>query len=146
MIDVKFSMFFDRERVQRRVKDGTKSVLSKAGAYIRRTARKSMGNRGKRNKSARPGQAPRVHAGQLKDLLFFGYDERTNSVVIGPQLYGRSTNPTVPHLLEFGGSVSRTDKHGRQRVYHYHAFPYMRPALEKEMPNFPGLFSGSIKE
>lgn len=139
MVDVKFSMFFDRAGVQRKVKDGTKSVLAKAGAFVRQRAKTSIR---KRRRIATAGSPPSSHAGQLRDLLLFGYDERTSSVVVGPQLFRHRSNSTVPGLLEFGGITH--DARGRR--LNYRAFPYMGPALEKEKGKFPGLFSGAVKD
>jgi hypothetical protein len=138
MLNVKFSGFFDRPEVVKRVRDGTKSVLSRAGAFIRTRARSSIR---KRNRSAEPGQPPSDHGGWLKKLLFFAYDAATHSVVVGPLLF-RKQSPTAPLLLEEGGTV----KHWRTgEPATYSAFPYMKPAMEAERPKFPELFTNSIK-
>lgn len=142
MVDIKFEMFFDRPRVLRKVKDGTKASLSKLGAFVRRTA-KGLIRSGKR--SAKPGSPPKSHLGILKDLIFFGYDERRESVVVGPQLFkgkAQRANPTVPNLLEFGGETVNWRGHAAV----YHAFPFMHPAMEKESPKFPDVFSGCVKD
>jgi|SRR5581483_6214999 len=137
-VDIKFSMFFDREKVKRKVKDGTKSSLSKMGAFVRQRAKTSIRPR---KKSSVPGQPPSSHAGQLRDRIFFGYDERSESVVIGPTLF-KQESPTAPHLLEFSGTT--TGPHGEPR--RYRKFPFMEPALQKEQDKFPGLFEGSVKD
>jgi hypothetical protein len=166
LVDIKLSMFFDRASVQRKVKDGTKSVLARAGAFVRRTA-KGLIRPGK--KPAKPGNAPHSHLGLLKQFIFFGYDERTESVVIGPALLnGKSdSNVTVPELLEFGGeAVLRKDIYVTNEVGRdargkfvtggkslvkagthllYHKFPFMAPAMEQEAPKFPQLFSDAVK-
>ena len=137
MVDVKFSMFFDRAGVIKKVKDGTKSVLSKAGAFVRRRAQTSIR---KRKKSSTPGSPPSSHVGLLRQLIFFGYDARTESVVVGPKLL-KSKSPTVPQLLEFGGRV-RT-KEGTPNTYR--RFPFMAPALKAEAPKFPSLFANAVR-
>jgi len=129
-------MFFDRENVIKHVKDGTKSALSKLGSYVRRTA-KGLIRPGK--KAAKPGNPPHSHAGQLKELIYFGYDEQTESMVVGPQLFKRR-NPTVPDLLEHGGTT--TDYRGRRATYRGN--PFMLPALEKESAKAPSLFANAI--
>jgi hypothetical protein len=138
MLDVKTSMFFDRPGVMKKVKDGTVSALSKAGAFIRQRAKTSIKTR---KKTAKPGNPPSSHDGRLKNMIFFGYDKSTESVVVGPKLC-KGSNPTVPHLIEFGGSII----HWRdKKKAHYHAFPFMAPALAKELPNLPAAFQGCVK-
>lgn len=138
MIGINYSMFFDRPGVIKHVKDGTKSALSKAGAFIRTRARSLIRPR---KRAAKPGQPPSSHEGTLRRLIFFGYDTNTESVVVGPKL-SKGSNPTVPHLLEFGGVT----KHWKsKRPAKYHAFPYMKPALELEKSNLPAAFAGAIK-
>lgn len=138
MINIKYSQFFDRPRVMKKVKDGTASVLAKAGAHIMTRAKRSIRPR---KGSAKPGNPPFSHEGNLRDLIFFGYEKKTDSVVVGPKL-SKGGNPTIPQALEFGGTLThwRTKKATR-----YHAFPYMAPALTAEVPNFPELFSGAIR-
>src|SRR5690349_8419313 len=106
-INIKFSSFFDRPAVKAKVKDGTQSALSKIGAFVRRSA-KGLIRPGK--KAAKPGNPPKSHVGTLKDLIFFAYDDKNDSVVIGPQLFRSKTNPTVPQLLEVGGTTTLKGK------------------------------------
>ncbi len=65
-------------------------------------------------------------------MIFFQFDPSTKSVVVGPKLFRKTGVPTVPEKLELG-------KGG------YNAFPFMRPALEKEAVNFPKLFTNAVK-
>lgn len=141
MLDVKYSQFFDRDGVKAKVKDGTKSVLSKAGAFVRTRAKRSIRPAPKKSKiKPVPGQPPRSHVGLLKDLIFFGYDANTESVVIGPQkLNGRATSGA--EALEFGGP-GVTSK-GTKAIYR--KFPFMAPALDAERDNFPNLFANSVR-
>ena len=147
------------------VKDGFKTGLSKAGAFIRQRAKTSIR---KRKQTAKPGSPPSSHRGTLRDLILFQYDENTESVVIGPQLFGSHTTPTVPNLLEFGGEVNGAGKTiyvtnevgrdangkfvsgGKKKIeisgkLKFHQFPFMQPALDAEMDNFPGLFEGVVR-
>jgi hypothetical protein len=79
-------------------------------------------------------------------MIFFGYDAKAESVVIGPQLLnrrrrrGRSVS-TVPELLEKGGDAVTDDG----KPAHYSAFPYMGPALDKERDKLGDLFADSVK-
>ena len=154
MFDIKFSMFFDRAGVLKHVADGTRSVLSKAGSFVWRRAKSSIK---RRKRSATPGTAPSSHTGRLKNLIFFGYDASSLSVVIGPLLF-RKREPTVPLLIEIGGKVTTTEERyvvgddpehlvklpiGTSLTYD--KFPFMEPALQAEQPKFPELFTNSIK-
>ena len=162
MVDITFDMFFDRENVKRHVKDGTKSFLSKAGAFARRTM-KGIIRAGK--KPAKPGTPPKSHTGLFKEKIYFGFDESTQSVVVGPSFF-KKQSPPVPQLLNEGGSVpgnGRTiyvdpgqgrDASGRfvsgkraVRVtgnMQYRSFPYVAPTWDKVEPQFPKLFSNAI--
>lgn len=132
-VDIKYSQFFDRPKVMKAVKDGVKSTLSRAGAFVRQRAKTSIR---KRKKIGTPGSPPSSHNGRLRDGIIFGYEETRQSVVVGPTLLKRA-NPTAPHVLEFGGS-------GKGGAI-YNKFPFMQPALLAEKDKFPGLFTGAIK-
>lgn len=130
-------MFFDRAKIKHKVDLRTRRVLSKFGAYVRRTSRRSIR---KRKGTSRPGHPPFSHVGTLKRFIFFGYDERRRSVVIGPVIVPGKKG-TAPHALEYGGRTAL--KRGgtvmvRQR-------PYMHPAFEKELVKVPDLWRDSIK-
>jgi hypothetical protein len=105
MIDIKVKrLFFDRAEVIGAMDKATRAALIKAGSFIRRRARSSMGAKVKDKTPPRPaGNPPRVRRGQLKNLLFFSYDPGARSVVIGPEKFGRGE---VPRLHEFGGTVT----------------------------------------
>ena len=99
--------FFDRRVVVEAVGRANARVLSKAGAFVRRTAKGSI----RYAKSpSRPGRPPHAHRSKkgnkfspLRELIFFGFDHRTASVVIGPTPFrGKSI---VPRVLELGGTA-----------------------------------------
>ena len=143
MIDIRIkNLFFDRPKVQRAVDAARRRVLSKAGAFIRQEARQSIR---KRKGTSPPGRPPYSHVGLLRNLILFGYDERTDSVVVGPVGFKRSK---VPHVLEYGGVTTvtrfRRGKIERRRV-RIAPRPYMGPALAKELPKFPELWRNSIR-
>ena len=136
MVDIKFSQFFDRPGVAGKIKAATKKALSKFGAFVRTAARRSIRTR---KKSSTPGNPPSSHVGLLKKLIFFGYDNETETVLVGPHLLnGRSTSGAA--LLEFGGVGQVNGKRAT-----YHRFPFMAPALEGERDKFPGLFANAVK-
>jgi hypothetical protein len=135
-------LFFDKPIVLRAVDKAKRAVLSKAGAYITTTAKHSIRSR---KTPAPPGQPPHSHKGTLRRLIFFAYDRSRDSVVVGPVGLGSSN---VPHILEFGGKTQiKRRRHGK--VVRVRAkispHPFMGPALEKERPQFPKRWAGSVR-
>jgi len=98
--------WFNGDAVMRKVTAGRKRGLSRIGAFVRQRMRTSIK---RRKKSSPPGEPPSAHQGAIK-LIFFGYDERTESVVVGPIRVSTPKTQTigVPPLLEKGGDVSRS--------------------------------------
>jgi hypothetical protein len=138
-------MFFDRKAVTSRVDRATRRVLSKFGAFVRTTARHSIRPR---KKISPPGQPPSSHTGLLKKFIFFGYDPRKDSVVIGPvRLSQRGRGDprnSAPQLLEYGGTTT-LKRDGKRRRARFRARPFMGPAFEKEQLKLPAMWKGSIK-
>lgn len=106
--DVK-AMFFDRRAVVDALGRANVKALSRAGAFIQRRARTSIR---KRKRASRPGEPPSSHVGTLRNLIYFGFDTATRSVVVGPTPVGLVS--IVPPTLEFGGSGVR-QKNQRRR-------------------------------
>lgn len=154
--------FFDTPAVTNAAEKGTIRALSKFGAFVRRRAQTSM--RKRKNGVSPPGSPPFVKKGLLKKLLFFGYDTRTKTVVVGPAAINSSP---VPSFHEFGGKESANGKviwvvnkpgrnargqfvsKGKSRLkltgtIKYPARPFMAPALDAEMPKFADQFAGTI--
>lgn len=168
MVTVKAArMFFDRQAVVDQIGAAAATGLGRFGSFVRTRARTSMkkGGKSERTHTAQPGQPPRVHAGQLKDLLFFSFDPSTLSVVVGPVPF---KDGKVPRLLEFGGTAKgdgstrylrqaagrdakgKFKSLGRKRVVmdgtlRYRGNPFMGPALRKELPNMPNAWASSIR-
>ena len=161
-MDIK-KLFFDRPKIKRAVDKAKRGVLSRAGAFIRQTARTSIR---KRKGTSPPGSPPHSHLGLLRRFILFGYDERTDSVVVGPAKLAKAGD--APHTLEFGGAavakrtmVVRVGDTGRDRRGRfargkrqlveagtrlvYKPRPYMGPAMKKELPKFPQLWRNSIR-
>jgi hypothetical protein len=128
--------FFDRKIVVEAVNKATLKALSNAGAFIRTRARSSMR---RRKGISSPGQPPSVHAGQLKDRLYFAYDPSARSVVVGPERYAKAE---APPLLEFGGTATRKGKPAQ-----YRPRPFMAPALQAEVKagTIPQQWANSIR-
>lgn len=135
IIGIKYSQFFDRKTVIDAVESAERKQLSKAGAFVRIRARRSIR---KRKSVSKPGKPPTSQTGEYRRTILFGYDRRAGSVVIGPSAnFGGSG---VPSLLEFGGTARR-----RGRRVRYLPRPHMRPALEAEAPKFPSLFKNAVR-
>ena len=132
--------FFDSPKVMAAVDAGTRKVLSRFGAFVRRTARQGIR---RRRRSSLPGTAPTNQTGLLKSFIFFSYDPAARSVVIGPERLG-SKDGTVPRLLEHGGrtTIRRGGKRIRVRIA---PRPYMGPAMQKELPALPAMWRSSVR-
>ena len=131
-------LFFDKKAVRDKVDTGTRRVLSKFGAFVRRTARSSIR---KRKRISHPGEPPSSHIGLLKKFIFFGYDPGSRSVVIGPVRLSQNGRGEAPALLEHGGPA----KVGKQRTK-YKPRPFMGPAFQKEQPKLPAMWRDSIQK
>lgn len=144
-------MFFDRERIELAMSKAKYKSLSRAGAFIWQSAR---GLIKRRKKPSTPPAPPASHTGLLKKNIFFGFDEGTQSVVIGPISLNQKDG-TAPHLLEFGGTAKRKTSRWSKRlkrirkarayVAHYEARPYMGPALEMNKSKIGSVFVDSVK-
>ena len=142
MIDLKLKkLFFDTRKVRNSVDQATRRVLSRFGAFVRRTARSSIR---KRKKISAPGQPPSSHTGLLKRFVWFGYEPHRRSVVIGPARLTQGGRGEAPENLEYGGmaTVIRQERKRRARI---RPRPFMRPAFEKERKQLPSLWANSIK-
>jgi hypothetical protein len=134
--------FFDRAAVLQYMDKRTLKFLRHAGGYVRKTARNSMRQV---KKPSPPGQPPRARSGQLKEMLYFSFEPRNRSVVVGPAGFGKSV---VPRLLEEGGTeqmrIAPVYRHGKIvgfshrktdpiKTARYPARPYMKPAFDKAL-------------
>lgn len=92
--------FFDRTPVVNALDRASHRVLSKFGSYVRSDARQSIR---RRKRVSRPYESPTNQTGKLKRGIYFAYERRRRSVIIGPQLFpGRSSSQTL-ETLEYGG-------------------------------------------
>ncbi len=149
---ISYDMFFDRRGIISKLDRATRRVLSKFGAFVMTGARRSIR---KRKKSSAPGKPPSSHVGTLKRFILFGYDERRQSVVIGPYpLAGpRSTQgPLALSALEHGGPTIIRVEMGRGRKrrkvlkrVNIEARPFMGPAFDAEKPKIAGMWRDSIR-
>jgi len=129
-------IFFDRREIQRRVDAANRKRLSKFGAFVRQTARKSIRTRKGKSK---PGNPPFSHTGVLKRFLFFGYDANRRSVVIGP-VFVSGKSGKAPRIIEHGGTVTLPT--GTANIQ---PRPFMQPAFEKELPRARDMWRDSVR-
>ena len=145
MIGINFKgLFFDHKGVLAKVDRGTRRVLSKFGAFVRRGARSSIR---KRKGASTPGKPPSSHTGLLKKFIFFGYEPRKRSVVIGPVRLNQKVGD-APEALEHGGTSTVVEggrRRRRKRRITIRARPFMGPAMAKEKPKLPAMWAGSVK-
>ena len=136
------SMFFDRKPVIDATDRAARRMLSRFGAFVRQRARTSMR---KRKGTSPPGKPPHSHTGLLRRFIFFGYDRRRRSVVIGPTALSNS-NGQAPALLEYGGTARlRNPRTGKTRAAVFRGRPFMGPAYEAERPQLPSLWRNSLR-
>lgn len=136
--------FFDAKKVIAATTKAQRRVLSRFGAFVRRTAKSSIR---KRKRAAEEGKPPSSHTGILKKFLFFAYSPASQSVVIGPVRLGGKIGD-APRALEHGGrSKARRRERGRRvvRAIQLKPHPFMGPAFEKEQPKLPALWRDSIR-
>ena len=106
-------MFFDRQAVIDAVGRANAQVLGRAGAFIQRRAKSSIR---KRKRVSLPGEPPSSHVGTLRNLIYFGFDTATQSMVVGPTPVGAIG--LVPPTLEYGGPavVHRNPRRRHRKV------------------------------
>ena len=95
-------------------------------------------------RSQRRRAAAQFAHGLLKKFIFFGYDAARQSVVIGPTRLNQKGRGEAPPLLEYGGKATLVRRGKKKRVT-YQARPYMGPAFEKEKPQLPAMWRGSVR-
>ena len=138
------SHFFDSAKVLSATNKAARKVLSRFGAFVRRTAKSSIR---KRKKVSPPGKPPTSRTGLLKKFIFFGYSPSAESVVVGP-IRLNSKIGDAPRALELGGRTTvmsgRRSKRKKKTVT-IAARPYMNPAMERELPKLPDMWKDSIK-
>lgn len=103
--------FFDRERVIKAVGRKTASAMRHIGGTILKTAKRSIRKPTKNKPHSKPGQPVRSGTGILKRTIFFEFEPRTQTLIVGPKKLPIKSNvrPTnrrsVPELLEKGGKA-----------------------------------------
>ncbi len=145
------NQFFDSKLVMSATDKAERRVLSRFGAFVRRTSRSSIR---KRKKPSAPGKPPTNRIGTLKRLIFFTYDTLRKNVVIGPLQHGEGEGANA---LEEGGAVTikvpeyetrnkvRRIRSVKRETVKIEKRPFMKPAFDKELPTVADQFSNSIR-
>lgn len=171
-IKVTQRLFFDSAEILRYLDKAEVKTLSRFGAFVMTSARRSMRKPGKKGEASKPGQPPKARIGTLKQGKFgvqFAFDTRTRSVVIGAQDIPNRTRTSIPGaaVLEGGGEIlvkeavkkdgswSRTATNTaryrpgvaiRNRRARIEPRPYMAPAYAKEKPKLMGMWKDSMNK
>lgn len=136
--------FFDTDNVIKLVDASMRKSLSRFGAFVRTRSRSSIR---KRKRASNPGEPPSSHTGILKRFIFFSYDAKNKSVVVGPTPL--RSDSTAPELLEHGGAGITSkfiNRRGQERRRgQWRARPFMKPAFDAELPGFLQSLKDSIK-
>ena len=127
MVDImaKAKVHLDAKPVLRATKRANITSLGHAGAYIRGTARRSIGVS---DEPSLPGKPPHSRKGKLKDAVLYSV-ERDVGVVIGPS---RSVIGRIGHTHEFGGRERVSARKARKANFvlevggHGPITPYLR--------------------
>lgn len=164
MIRLDYRMFFDRPRVLRAVGAAERRVLSKFGAYVRRTAKGSLKPARQRKLSEMSPEQRAAYERRKAIARSEGRPVPRRPEVISrpgapPKLHVRPVraNPLRRRLL-FGYDPRRRSVvigplafrgRGAEKLEHgtggYDARPFMRPALGQELPGLPAMWRDSVR-
>lgn len=166
-------LFFDKKAVTSSVDKATRRVLSKFGAFTRRTAKKSIKKArqkklsemtptevssyrkrqaiGKRKgfKVKRPlapskkGGPSRARTGLVKKHIYFLFDPLKRSVVIGPARLSKSSD--APRVLEHGGTTTISSGKDKGKRIKIDPRPTMQLAYREEQPKLAQLWKNSVR-
>lgn len=154
--------FFDTEAVMKKVDAAKRRALAKQGAIVRREGKSSLkygeqrsapgspptvhrlGSFTRKKKSRKTGTVTQRPASPLRELIYFAYDESTDSVVVGPEVFRNALAPGVaPRALEQGGTTTIMTPKGPRSAY-VRARPFMGPAEQRVRPKFAEQFRDSM--
>jgi hypothetical protein len=134
------------KNVLAKMASASRKALMKQGSYLRTVARNLI--RSKPQPSA-AGNPPRNVTGLLRNFIIYRYDPGPMSIVVGPALLGgsKNRNPTVPEILETGGTVMATVRRGKEwqkRRVAVAARPYMAPAKDRSQEKLNQFWKESL--
>lgn len=128
VVHIDFKMFVDRSKVFSRLAKKERRVLTRVGGTTRLAMKRSMRKARKPKKGdsggSKTGEPPRYRSKRLRDAIFFGYDEKTKTVVTGPLKFKSPNSVSVPQLLNEGGTVTVTLPGGERERATYLPRPF----------------------
>jgi hypothetical protein len=147
-IKTTFSAKFDASPILSAADRAEKKLLMQFGAYVMRTAKRSIKKGGPREKSM-PGEPPVGHGSELyANFIAFAHDPARHEVVIGSQLLSGTLGDVAPEKIEYGGVealIVGKWPFRKRIVVNYEARPAMRLAYDAAVKKFlPQLIENSI--
>lgn len=140
------NLFFDNPLIKQSVDYATRKNLSQFGAFVRSDARRSI--RKKRGHS-QPPKPPHSHTGKLKRFVYFVYEQKRRTVIIGPARFA-GARPDNLVMLEAGGHRMGnipTREGGMTKVKQtYKKRPFMKPAFDKNLPKGMAMWKDSVRQ
>lgn len=147
-IKAKLSGNFDGKPILSAAERAERKLLMQFGAYVLRTAKRSIKKGGPKQTSA-PGEPPIGHGQELyANFIAFAHDPTRHEVVIGSALLSGTLGDVAPEKIEYGGTeaiVVGKWPLRRRKVVHYLPRPAMRLAYDVAVKKFlPQLIENSI--
>jgi hypothetical protein len=156
-----FSGFFDRKAVLKAVNAADRKILNEVGRKVRSTAQKSIkyadgpsapgsaphGHKTRQitRKSKKTGKSRTRNVSYLREFLYYKYDFATRSVVVGPERLDSTVDPSALRALEEGGVSRVSAPGGKTRSVQIRKRPYMKPALDSNLPDFTRMWHNSVR-
>lgn len=120
-------------------------ILDEMGRLTARYARESIG---RSRQTSRPGGPPNSASGVYPRSIIHEVDQSSGRVRVFATRFASANGYSVPEILEFGGTVTRTRKTSSGRtiriVQRYRARPHVRPAGERAAKHFPRMWKNAI--
>ena len=127
-----FDGFFDSRKVEDALDRKEKRVMTRAAGYGRQAMRRGM----RRRKGPGPeGGYPNAHGGELRNKIFYNYNQSEGAAIIGPIRFATQPNylpsgiETIPQLLNEGATLYRPFRKKKLRQVYK-----PRPFVELTLP------------
>lgn len=156
MLDLKVAVkvVTDYAQLRRKVRQAKERVLKRSGSLVRAIMRNSI--KYKPTGNSPPGSPPYAHTkgGGIRNLIFWSYDPKTQTVAIGPARDSQAARniAPVPGTLERGGRsrIKLPPQLQRARgkataIVRVQPRPFAQPALDQFEKKYPDLWSKAIE-
>lgn len=131
---------FDPQAILGPVSRATAKILPAAAEMTLAIARRLMAFR--RDPSS-PGSPPSARAGLLRRYMSWSW-AGPDEVQAGPERLRNQSGYSVPEVLEFGGTIVRSEN-GKSLRQRFRARPYMRPAIEEAAGEYAEMWKDSVR-